>query len=82
MQNIETAKNTSNNTNFPGRPYYDDKNGTGLCPPCKKVWQLKEQIMYTTINKTRTYGICPVQNKNTVEKETQNKRWLPDTFST
>ena len=55
MQNIETAKNT----NFPGRPYYDDKNGTGLCPACVKVWQLEEQIMYTTVNKTRTYGTCP-----------------------
>jgi hypothetical protein len=61
MQNTEIAKNTNNDgkRHLPGRPYYDNENGTGLCPTCVIVWPLKDQIMYTTVNKTRTYGICP-----------------------
>ena len=42
-----------------GRPYYDSVNGTGLCVRCNLVLPFKDQIMYTTNNKQRTYGICP-----------------------
>ena len=48
-----------NNNTILGRPFYDNTNGTGLCPYCVKVWKLEEQIMYTTVNESRTYGICP-----------------------
>lgn len=46
------------NTKF-GHPLYD-QNNTGLCTKCKNVWTIEQQIMYTTRNKKRTYGICPV----------------------
>jgi hypothetical protein len=55
--NKKTDKN--NHHHIAGRPYYDNENGTGLCPVCIKVWELHEQVMYTTKNQTRTYGICP-----------------------
>lgn len=48
----------SNNNNKCIRAFYD-KEGTGLCTRCKKVWTIEQQIMYETRNKNRTYGICP-----------------------
>jgi len=57
----EAKQNTkdSSNPNLIGRPFYD-KNKTGLCTRCLKVWKIEEQIIYTTKNQKRTYGICPV----------------------
>jgi hypothetical protein len=57
--NNSKNKDDKNNHHIAGRPYYDNENKTGLCPVCVKVWELHEQVMYTTKNKTMTYGICP-----------------------
>lgn len=59
MATAATTTTATNHHHVVGRPYYDDSNGTGMCPTCNNVWKLHEQIMYTTQNGNRTYGICP-----------------------
>lgn len=41
------------------RTFYDGDYKKGYCSRCEKEWKPEEQIMYTTQNQTRTYGICP-----------------------
>ena len=57
MQKEDEAENTSRTKLF-GHPFYD-KEKTGLCTRCKKVWKREEQIIYESKNKNRKYGICP-----------------------
>lgn len=58
-KNHENNNTTQHHQHIAGRPYYDNDYQTGLCPRCNLIWKLQEQIMYTTVNGTRTYGICP-----------------------
>jgi hypothetical protein len=44
---------------LPPRLYYDNERKGGYCTYCNKEWPIEKQKTYTSVNKKRTYNICP-----------------------